>query len=337
MVRPFRRTRSAAPIVALLLLALIPAVAQGALGDRTLRKGMRGSDVRQLQSALTKLGFRTSADGQFGSGTQATVKRYERSKRAPADGVVTRAEGRTLKARAARPVTAQPADGFGARTLRPGSSGPDVRILQRLLGKLGFPTPITGTYGPITEENVREWEQSVNGTVDGIVSQGQAGEMRRRADARPGESTPAPAPPAGSGRYVFPIQGAHSYGTAINRYGASRSDHVHQGQDVFARAGTPLVAVHDGKVSVRRTAGGAGNYLVIQSDDGLDMVYMHMQSPGIVAPGQRVTAGQMVGRVGCTGGCSGDHLHFELWKGRWFAGGNSFDPLPLLRQWDATS
>jgi len=46
-----------------------------------------------------------------------------------------------------------------------------------------------------------------------------------------------------------------------------------------------------------------------------------------------VRTGQLIGEVGTTGGSTGPHLHFEIWVGGWFAGGNPIDPLPLLQSW----
>jgi peptidoglycan hydrolase-like protein with peptidoglycan-binding domain len=319
-----------------LLLAARPAFA--GLGDRDLRMGMRGPDVAELQRALTKLGFRTAADGAFGPGTRAGVRRYEKRYRERRDGVVTRPEGRRLRQRAAtgagRAQRSAPA-GFGLRVLRQGMSGPDVRYLQLLLGRLGFATGVDGRFGPATEAKVRAWEASVNGLVDGVVSRGQAAEMLRRAAS---QSSAEPAsPPAGGGQYVFPVRGPHSYGTSINRFGAPRSGHTHQGQDVLARAGTPLVAVTAGRVYAVGSNGGAGHYVVIAGDDRRDYAYYHLQSSATVSKGQRVSPGTPVGRVGCTGSCSGDHLHFEMWTPHWWAGGRPFDPLPYLKQWDTAT
>ncbi len=230
--------------------------------------------------------------------------------------------------------TAYPA-GFGRRTLRRGMSGGDVRYLQSLLGRLGYRTGVDGQFGSGTRAKVRGWERSVHGRVDGIVSRGQAHEMLRRAGGT--TSTQPAIQPRAAGSYVFPIIGAHNYGTSINRYGAPRSGHTHGGQDILANCGLRLVAVHDGKVSTVDSSGDAGNYLVIQSSDHTDMVYMHMRSLAVVKEGQHVTAGQFVGYVGDTGDATACHLHFELWTWHWYDGGHSMDPLPKLKQWDAAS
>lgn len=247
---------------------------------------------------------------------------------------------------------------LGDRALRLGMRGPDVSQLQRMLRRLGFDQPITGYFGALTAGMVRSWESSASERTDGVVDVKQVERMRAwltQAAVPSGGTTPAapappgsapgsppridngtfPAPPPTATGYVFPIRGAHSYGTAINRFGAGRGDHSHQGHDVFARAGTPVLAARGGRVSHRAFQAAAGHYVVIQADDGTDHVYMHLQAPGVVRPGQPVSAGQPVGRVGCTGRCSGDHLHFEIWVGRWHGGGRPVDPLAHLRAWDA--
>ena len=226
--------------------------------------------------------------------------------------------------------------GFGRRTLRRGARGADVRYLQALLGRLRFRTGVDGVYGRRTEGRVRAWERSVRGRVDGRVTPGQAFEMRRRAAAG-ARARPRAQRPIATDGYVFPIRGPHSYGSAQNRFGAPRGGRSHQGHDVFARAGTPVVSVTAGRVSAVGSNGGAGNYAVVRGDDRRDYAYYHLQSRAVVSRGQRVRAGTLLGRVGCTGSCSGDHLHFEMWTPHWWDGGSPFDPLPYLRRWDAAS
>jgi murein DD-endopeptidase MepM/ murein hydrolase activator NlpD len=132
---------------------------------------------------------------------------------------------------------------------------------------------------------------------------------------------------------VAPVRGAVDYGTQINRFGVARGGHTHGGQDVFAPAGTPLYAVHDGIALEAGSDGGRGNYLLMYAPARRQTyVYMHMQEPANVRQGQRVRAGQRVGRVGCTGSCQGAHLHFEVHRGRG-ARGAGVDPLPYLKRW----
>jgi murein DD-endopeptidase MepM/ murein hydrolase activator NlpD len=135
-------------------------------------------------------------------------------------------------------------------------------------------------------------------------------------------------------RNVFPIAGPHTYG---DPFGVQRAGHVHQGQDVMADCGTPLVAVHSGTVKFVGTQSLAGNYIVISSDDGTaDYVYMHLRDRALVAKGTVVATGQPIGFVGRTGDATACHLHFELWPAPgWYTGGQAVDPAPSLKAWDA--
>ena len=137
--------------------------------------------------------------------------------------------------------------------------------------------------------------------------------------------------------HVFPIRGRHDLGqSATNNFGGGRG---HQGQDMFASCGTPLVAARGGRVRESGFNGAAGNYAVITSTaTGFDYVYMHMRKRPLVRKGDRVATRQPIGEVGRSGNASGCHLHFELWNAPgWYAGGKAFDPLPLLQAWDGWS
>ncbi len=131
---------------------------------------------------------------------------------------------------------------------------------------------------------------------------------------------------------LFPVRGRVDFGERDARYGAWRGGHVHEGQDLFATAGTPLVAIRDGRVVETGNDGGRGNYVAMWSRDARrTFVYLHMLHRSRVRVGQRVRTGQRVGSVGCTGSCWGDHLHLEVRRGRGTTG-RSLDPLPLLRR-----
>lgn len=139
--------------------------------------------------------------------------------------------------------------------------------------------------------------------------------------------------------YAFPILGPHEYGMGAGRFGAARSGHTHQGQDVMAACGTPLVAARGGTVQYAGYEGNAGNYIVI---DGRgtpnDFMYAHLAEPSPLHTGETVRTGQPIGIVGETGDAQGCHLHFEMWgPPGWYEGGSPFDPLPYLQKWDAYS
>jgi len=139
-------------------------------------------------------------------------------------------------------------------------------------------------------------------------------------------------------RFKFPIRGGHSYGDGV---GAPRAGHTHQGQDVFARCGTPLVAARGGRVQWKAyQAGGAGYYLVIDGKKtGHDYAYMHLKGPAKVDRGQRVKTGQRIGTVGSTGDATGCHLHMEEWTAPgWYQGGHFMRAITKhLKKWDRWS
>lgn len=139
----------------------------------------------------------------------------------------------------------------------------------------------------------------------------------------------------------MPLAGAFSYGGPGSGFGAGRPGHTHQGQDMSAAEGTPIVAPRGGRIkAVGYQAGGAGNYVVLDgAGENRDYVFMHMRTGSTrVKVGQRVRTGQRIGDVGSTGVSTGPHLHFEVWVGGgWYSGGHPIDPLPLLRAWDRWS
>lgn len=156
--------------------------------------------------------------------------------------------------------------------------------------------------------------------------------------------SPPPPGAASIGRFnfvgaVFPVLGDYDFGIGAGRFGAGRSGHSHQGQDVMADCGTPLVAARGGVVKMRARQSAAGNYLVIHDQvSGQDFMYAHLRAPAIVRKGDRVETGQPIGIVGDTGVASACHLHFEIWTAPgWYAGGQPIDPLPTLEGWDKRS
>jgi murein DD-endopeptidase MepM/ murein hydrolase activator NlpD len=133
--------------------------------------------------------------------------------------------------------------------------------------------------------------------------------------------------------HQFPVRGPHTYGDGL---GAGRG---HRGQDLAADCNRRLVAARAGKVTAKGyQASGAGNYVVIDGKGtDLDYVYMHMIEPAAVDNGDKVKTGEKVGKVGSTGRSTGCHLHFELWRGGWYSGGEVIDPTPHLKRWDEWS
>lgn len=154
---------------------------------------------------------------------------------------------------------------------------------------------------------------------------------------RPASPVPQKLGGRGTASGVFPVQGRSTFGGAGSRFGAGRTGHTHEGQDIAAAAGTPVVAPLPGSVLFNAyQAGGAGRYVVLGADNGWHMFFAHcLAGSATVTPGQRVAAGQRLCLVGSTGSASGPHLHFELWPDGWrhLRGTRPIDPLPTLRAW----
>ncbi|HEX2294435.1 MAG TPA: peptidoglycan DD-metalloendopeptidase family protein, partial [Actinomycetota bacterium] len=105
--------------------------------------------------------------------------------------------------------------------------------------------------------------------------------------------------------FIWPLNGA------ITSYYGSRWGRMHTGIDIDGTTGQPIVASKDGTVSMSSSYSGYGNTVIIDHGGGVQTLYAHLSSFAVSA-GQTVSQGQVVGNVGCTGSCTGDHLHFEV-------------------------
>jgi murein DD-endopeptidase MepM/ murein hydrolase activator NlpD len=229
----------------------------------------------------------------------------------------------TAPTSATRVVTASAAS---RPVLRPGDRGPAVAFVQRAL----HVTP-SGWYGPKTRLAVVAFQVSRRLPAKGIVgpltwaallaphprTAAASAVAARRA------SPAAPAPPVTSGR-VCPAPGA-SFGQG---WGAARSGHSHQGQDLMGHLGMPLLAVEDGVVIREGRQSNGALRIVLQGRSGSKFYYGHM-SKDLVHAGSHVRRGQVIGLMGDSGSPGAVHLHFEFWR----SGGESaaVDPAPLLR------
>ena len=99
---------------------------------------------------------------------------------------------------------------------------------------------------------------------------------------------------------------------------------MHNGVDFGAETGTAIRAAGTGKVTTAGWSDGYGNYVIIDHGDGLQTLYGHM-SKMLVAKGQTVAQGDVIGRVGETGLATGPHLHFEVRED-----GVAVDPMPFI-------
>ncbi|MFJ8078923.1 M23 family metallopeptidase [Streptomyces sp. NPDC096176] len=117
--------------------------------------------------------------------------------------------------------------------------------------------------------------------------------------------------------------------TLTSTYGESGSmwsSGQHTGLDFAAPTGTPVKAVHGGTVKSAGWSGSYGYRIVLELDDGTEILYAHLSSMTASA-GQKVTTGETIGRVGATGNVTGPHLHLEVHT----TGGSGIDPMAWLR------
>jgi murein DD-endopeptidase MepM/ murein hydrolase activator NlpD len=131
----------------------------------------------------------------------------------------------------------------------------------------------------------------------------------------------APAGPIrqGSGALIWPVSGP-----IAGAFGEARPGHTHAGIDIAVPAGTAIRAADSGRVVLMGWVGGYGNYTCIQHTGSLSTCYAH-QSSFATSNGASVSQGQVIGYVGCTGHCFGDHLHFET-----RVNGSPVDPMGYL-------
>jgi peptidoglycan hydrolase-like protein with peptidoglycan-binding domain len=172
------------------------------LGDRTLRAGASGADVKELQQALGQAGFKVKTDGKFGTGTLRAVKRFQRASRLKPTGTVDKRTVRALQ-RALRGSSANVNGGYdpdnpdtshhslGDRIpVKRGMSGHDIRVLQDFLTRAGFKVSVDGEFGASTEKAVKKFETAQARTVDGIIDAADIDALRTLAgEDDPGAGT----------------------------------------------------------------------------------------------------------------------------------------------------
>lgn len=130
---------------------------------------------------------------------------------------------------------------------------------------------------------------------------------------------------------VFPVVAPYSY---TDDWHAPRIGHLHQGNDIFAAWGTPLLAVQSGVIGKMSDYGLGGISLHLTNAGGDYFYYAHLSRYAkALHVGQHVAAGEVIGYVGNTGDAATTppHLHFEIHP----QGGAPVNPFPYLELWRA--
>lgn len=138
-------------------------------------------------------------------------------------------------------------------------------------------------------------------------------------------SSAAPAPSYGGGQFAWPAPGPVTSPFGYRTHPIFGDTRLHTGVDIGAPYGSTVVAASSGFVAYVGSMSGYGNVVVVDHGGGIATTYNHL-SGSSVGSGQRVSRGQPVGSVGCTGYCTGPHLHFEV-----RVSGAPVDPMPYLR------
>jgi murein DD-endopeptidase MepM/ murein hydrolase activator NlpD len=158
---------------------------------------------------------------------------------------------------------------------------------------------------------VRDTRASLEGDLRAL----EAEQARVQAALRGAQAGPIR---QGSAALIWPVDGP-----VVSPFGM-RWGRLHAGVDIAVPAGTAIRAADSGRVALMGWVGGYGNYTCVQHTASLSTCYAH-QSSFATSNGASVSQGQVIGYVGCTGHCFGDHLHFET-----RVGGSPVDPMGYL-------
>jgi murein DD-endopeptidase MepM/ murein hydrolase activator NlpD len=242
-------------------------------GGLPLRLGSEGELVAHVQDKLE-----IASDGIFGTETDAAVRRYQLSAGLDVDGIVGPNTWSSLFAQA----------GTNGAALGGSNVPPEVKqhVAERL-ERAGLRLAAQGNAG----------------------AGGQEGATTPTAPTTQGNSTlPTTQAPAGgscgSSTISTPVRG-----TVTSNFGP-RGGRNHDGIDIAAPTGTPVRAAACGTVSLAGQQSGYGNIVCITHTSQFSTCYAHLSRFGVTS-GAQVQQGQVIGYVGCTGSCTGPHLHFE--------------------------
>jgi murein DD-endopeptidase MepM/ murein hydrolase activator NlpD len=131
--------------------------------------------------------------------------------------------------------------------------------------------------------------------------------------------------PVGGGQFLWPANGPLVSEFGMRRHPIFGDTRMHSGIDIAAPHGSPVIAADAGQVIYVGVMSGYGNVVIVDHGGGLATTYNHLSSFA-VSSGQPVSRGALLAGVGCTGYCTGPHLHFEV-----RVNGTPVDPMPFLQ------
>jgi murein DD-endopeptidase MepM/ murein hydrolase activator NlpD len=273
-------------------------------GGLPLHLGSSGDLVAHVQRALG-----LTADGVFGPQTDAAVRAYQARAGLEVDGVVGPITWASLFEQQAS-ASAVGGDNVPAPVKqrlerRLVEAGRELKQQVETSGSTQSDAPDSTPSEPTPAPEPSDPPAGDGGDAGG-------GETGTTPDApQPAEPAPAPAPRSlpgvgncGSSTIASPVKG-----TQTSPFGP-RWGRNHDGVDIAAPTGTAIRAAACGSVSFAGQQSGYGNIVCITHTSQFSTCYAHM-SRFAVSQGAQVRQGQVIGYVGCTGSCTGPHLHFE--------------------------
>jgi murein DD-endopeptidase MepM/ murein hydrolase activator NlpD len=250
-------------------------------GGLPLQLGSQGELVAHVQKAL-----QVSEDGIFGPETDAAVREYQTEAGIQVDGIV------------------------GPVTWSALFESSNATATGAAIGGSNVPTEVKQQIEQTLEQagqNVAAQDQGTTGTT-GQTQTGQTGTPPTSPGGQVDSTQPATPVPTGqgcgSGTVTSPVSGTQTSGFG------PRGGRNHDGVDIAAPTGTPVRAAACGSVSVAGQQSGYGNIVCITHTSEFSTCYAHL-SRFAVSQGAQVQQGQVIGYVGCTGSCTGPHVHFE--------------------------
>ena len=160
--------------------------------------------------------------------------------------------------------------------------------------------------------DVRAQQKQLEGDLSDISA-----EIEEQLGSLGGETLPAGPIQGGQSGFIWPVNGPVTSGFGMRWW------RMHEGVDIGVPSGTPIRAAKSGTIVLASAYGGYGNYTCISHGGGLSTCYAHQSS--FARTSGSISQGSILGYVGCTGHCFGDHLHFEV-----RINGTAVDPLGYL-------
>ena len=206
-----------------------------------------------------------------------------------------------------------------------------IKIAARTVGPTPLPAPTPSATSTSKARHAHGGSTGSGGSSTGSSSGGSGGSV----SPMPAPSAPTKAVLDRFPGAVFPVRGTVEFTDTFGAYRADMKGHRHEGNDIFAKMGTPIVAVLAGTIEYS-THGIGGNNARLTDAAGDYFYYAHMErfAAGLKT-GNHVAKGQVIGYVGETGDAAGTspHCHFEIHPG----GGAAIDPYPYLQAWRAAA